>query len=82
MVQVDLSNQNKRLFQGEPGWGENNMAEVCWEREAKPEDEECGERVEALSSFQELKNKLLHKKKLGSFFPKAPRSNLQSRSFQ
>lgn len=58
------------------------MAEVCWEREVKPEDEECGERVEAPSSVQELKNKHSHKKKLGNFFPKAPRSNLQNRSFQ
>lgn len=48
----------------------------------KLEEEECGKIVEALSSFQELKNKHMHKKKLGNFFPNAPRSNLQNRSFQ
>ena len=64
------------------GWRENNAAEVYEEGEAQLEEEECGKIVEALSSFQELKNKHMHKKRLGNFFPNAPRSNLQNRRFQ
>lgn len=58
------------------------MAEVCEKGEAKLEEEECGKIVEALSSFQDLKNKHMHKKRLGNFSSNAPRSNLQNRRFQ
>lgn len=39
-------------------------------------------KVGALSSFQELKNELMDKKKLDNFLLNAPRSNLQNRRFQ
>lgn len=81
MVQAGLSTQNKRLFQGELRWGENDMAEVCWEREVKPEEEECGERVEALSSFQGLKNKRLHKKETWQLLPKCTKEQSAKQKF-